>query len=1018
MTVDVSALPTIQTLLSADETAIDALLAGLAPPETAALLQQLKQEIDSGRAGPRAPALVALAERAAARHPDHPDLTALAAWIAGNAAVLAGEWAAALTAYECATAAYRAIGDEYSVACLRVGEMGARLRLGQRAEARAVAREIAPVLRAHNDQLRLASIAANLGALALEQEQRPATALRYYTHAARRYHALGRSLDVARMLLDSAYALIELDDFRRARRRLLAARRIFESNGVASNVYRIEMDLGVLEARRGRYNRALRYLHAAQAGFEALGYLTHAAVAEADLYRAYLALNCADEVVARAETPPARLHGFDRHALTLDLIAAHQQRGDHHAARLLLSQFRRELGDDPALAVWRAQAALEAATLALDGGRPEEAAREALRGGATLRAQRRIVPAALADLIAAAAYLELGQSAEAASLVARADAVAGRLSRPLAWRAAALAARLAQVEGRWSDAAAHLERAIAVVETLRGNVPLMEWRASFLDDKVALYADRAALALITGDPVEAWTWVERGKARALAELLAAAPGGASAGGAASDRELARLEEEIHWLEQRLVEADWATEAAPHRRQTERRLAEAYRRLRLLEGESPQPSPWEGAGPPLRPSPWEEEGVEGMGRGARYDRRPAREGEGRSQTELEAVRTALAPGEALVEFMIAGREERLSAFVITHDTFHVATDLGRLPDLWETLAGLLRFDLDDFRASLPTPLRPPPGALEGGLAVSPSSPSPDASAVLSPSEGEGRGGGPAAWQARTLAHLQALYAALLAPLTSWLEGSRRLLVVPAGQLFYVPFHALHDGAGFVADRWEVRYAPSALSARLCAARATARPEGGTPLVAGVAAGGTLPHVYEEVRAVAATLPGARCLLDEAVTPEALRRAAPGVSLLHLAAHAEFRADNPLFSSLRLGAGRRLHVYAIGRLQLARARLVTLSACETGMSAVQGGDLLGLVQGFFAAGAPSLVVSLWPVLDAATAPLMVAFYRRLVAGEGKAAALRAAQQEIRTRFSHPYLWAPFILLGDAGPLQGET
>ncbi|MCZ7571849.1 MAG: CHAT domain-containing protein [Ardenticatenaceae bacterium] len=947
-------MPTVQDLLDAHEARVRALLACLTPEDTATLLRQIKQEIDSGRAVPNAPRLVALAEKAAAQHPDHPEFAALAAWIAGNAATIANECESALVAYARATAAFRAVGDEYSVACLRVGEMVARVRLGQRSDARAVAREIAPVLRAHNDQLRLATLAGNLGVLAIE-EQRPATALRYYTRAARRYRALGRPSDVARMLLDSAYALIELDDFRRARRRLLAARRAFEAEGVAAYVSLVEQDLGVLEARRGRYDRALRHLHAARAGFEALGQSTDAAVAEADLARVYLALNCADEVVAHSETLRARLQGFDRHTLTLDLIAAHRARGDGHTAAQLLARLRGELGDDPALSGWHAQVALEAATLALDAGQPADALREGQQAARILRAQRRAVPGVLADLMTAAASMELGRPADAAPLIARAGAEAQRLSRPLAWRAAALAARLAHLEGRLAEAAAFLERAIGIVETLRGTVPLDEWRASFLDDKLSLYTERAALAQAEGDAVEAWAWAERARGRALVELLASAPQPttSSAGGHRQrDREVVRLEEEIHWLEQRLADAQWGVAAPARQQHTERRLAEAYRRLRLIEGEA--------AAKPVQP-----------GLNEPHTSPLA------ASVDLAAVRSALAPDEALVEFMVTGREERLSAFVVTRDTLHTVGDLGVLPDLWETLAELLRFDLDDFRAA------PPAAWADPG------------------------------WQARTVAHLQTLYEALLAPLAPWLERARRVVVVPTGQLFYVPFHALHDGARFVADRWELRYAPSAHSVRLCAERAQSQPGSGTPLVAGVAAAGGLPHVYEEVAAVAEALPGARCLLDEAATLEALRTAAPDVTVLHLAAHAEFRADNPLFSSVLLGAGRRLHVYAIGRLQLRRAHLVTLSACETGMSAVQGGDLLGLAHGFFAAGAPALVVSLWPVLDAATAPLMTAFYRRLVANEGKAAALRAAQAEIREHFPHPYLWAPFVLLGDASP-----
>ena len=101
------------------------------------------------------------------------------------------------------------------------------------------------------------------------------------------------------------------------------------------------------------------------------------------------------------------------------------------------------------------------------------------------------------------------------------------------------------------------------------------------------------------------------------------------------------------------------------------------------------------------------------------------------------------------------------------------------------------------------------------------------------------------------------------------------------------------------------------------------------------------------------------------------------MLHLACHGQFRPDNPLFSSLRLGDGwltvRDAYTLDVG------ASLVTLSACETGVSAVAPGDeLIGLVRGFFSAGAPSLLLSLWTVDDEATAELMKDFYTTLARG----------------------------------------
>jgi CHAT domain-containing protein len=132
------------------------------------------------------------------------------------------------------------------------------------------------------------------------------------------------------------------------------------------------------------------------------------------------------------------------------------------------------------------------------------------------------------------------------------------------------------------------------------------------------------------------------------------------------------------------------------------------------------------------------------------------------------------------------------------------------------------------------------------------------------------------------------------------------------------------------------------------------------------------------------------------------------VLHLACHGYFRPDNPLFSSLRLADGW-LTVRDAYDLDLS-CDLVTLSACETGVSAIAPGDeLIGLARGFFSAGAPALLVSLWRVDDHITADMMASFYKQLREGDGPAAALRHAQRELLERHPHPFFWSPFVLLG---------
>ncbi|HND21768.1 MAG TPA: CHAT domain-containing protein, partial [Acidobacteriota bacterium] len=98
----------------------------------------------------------------------------------------------------------------------------------------------------------------------------------------------------------------------------------------------------------------------------------------------------------------------------------------------------------------------------------------------------------------------------------------------------------------------------------------------------------------------------------------------------------------------------------------------------------------------------------------------------------------------------------------------------------------------------------------------------------------------------------------------------------------------------------------------------------------------------------------------------------------------------------------------------ADLVTLSACDTGRGKeVRGEGIVGLTCGFMYAGAPRLVVSLWPVSDSATAELMTAFYQGLLKeGLRPAAALRKAQLKLQQskRWNSPTYWAAFQLQGE--------
>ena len=115
---------------------------------------------------------------------------------------------------------------------------------------------------------------------------------------------------------------------------------------------------------------------------------------------------------------------------------------------------------------------------------------------------------------------------------------------------------------------------------------------------------------------------------------------------------------------------------------------------------------------------------------------------------------------------------------------------------------------------------------------------------------------------------------------------------------------------------------------------------------------------------------------------------GAGIAHVAAHASFRADNGLWSSIELADGV-LTVYELEQLRHP-PQVVVLSACQSGLSSVRPGDeMMGLVAALLALGTSSVVASVVPVEDQASEEFMVGLHQRLVAGEPPAAALAGAQ-----------------------------
>jgi CHAT domain-containing protein len=269
-----------------------------------------------------------------------------------------------------------------------------------------------------------------------------------------------------------------------------------------------------------------------------------------------------------------------------------------------------------------------------------------------------------------------------------------------------------------------------------------------------------------------------------------------------------------------------------------------------------------------------------------------------------------------------------------------------------------------------------------------------------------------------ATLRRLYQNLLAPLAGQLAAFSNLIIVPHGSLHYVPFHALFDGAKYLIETHELSYLPASSFLRH---RHDVKRTGQGMLAVGYSYQDRLPHAVAEAQSLGERWQAELVCGDEA-TRQRVQALMSGRRVVHLATHGEFHRDNPLFSGLALADGW-LTTLDVFNLRLS-ASLVTLSGCHTGRNTIGGGDeLLGLMRAFLAAGACTLVLSQWAAEDQATALLMDRFYGQLADGASKAAALREAQlgllyedepSEALSYHRHPFFWAPFYLVGDAGIL----
>ncbi len=276
-----------------------------------------------------------------------------------------------------------------------------------------------------------------------------------------------------------------------------------------------------------------------------------------------------------------------------------------------------------------------------------------------------------------------------------------------------------------------------------------------------------------------------------------------------------------------------------------------------------------------------------------------------------------------------------------------------------------------------------------------------------------------------------YDLLIRPLKKSLEGVNQLCILPDSYLNYIPFQALKNTETnhYLIEDFAIYYVYSlSLLSELRSNQTYGRDSilafgnpnfGNSGIKKMNQVFVALPKSEQEVISIGKIYGDkSQILLFNEASETNFKKRAKDYGVLHLATHGIFDEIDPMSSSVLLSADRKedgfLSAGEIIKMKM-NADLVVLSACETAKGKFsEGQEMLGLSRAFFGASVPTIIGSLWQVDDQSTKILMETFHNnsnnKIV---NYAKALQAAQINLlrNTKYSDPYFWAPFVLVGDS-------
>jgi CHAT domain-containing protein/tetratricopeptide (TPR) repeat protein len=876
------------------------------------------------------------------------EVRAVADWTMGIAHLTRGEMARAVELFDAAAEAFRGLGDADHAAQTQVPKIMALSMLSQYTEATACAEEAGQAFIALGDARSAGKVRLNLSALH-ERLGAYLEAVHESRSAAVLFARVGDSELSVMADINTGNALTGLGDFEEALRIYARAQMRAATHGFPVLEALVEESVALVHLARGQYHTALAGFENSRRRYELLGMPQHLATAEKQLGDAYLELRLLPEAVALFEQAIARFERLnfpDEQAWTYVQLGRAQALLAHPEKAAASFSRSAQLFVQQGIGVGESTVSLARAELALSAGDPRLAQCLAEQAAVGFETADLADACLRADLVRADAFLSLG-NVEAASKL-----FAGTLSRANALQLLSVRVRCltgqglaAQAQGDLAVAQSALSAAIELFEDQRRALPGDDLRTAFLSDHLRPYHALLQMSLQAHTTSPSATLAAEVLFQ-LERVRARSLGERLSHTANSEHSEAtqKLRDRLNWLYHQVQRREEEGESS-------KALVQEVRNVewQLLEQ--------------TRRARLAAPGVVGSSPGSAS---AAAGGNIDGRLTIASLQTLLGEADALVEYGV--QDDELFACVLRPSGVTLHRNLASWCQVLDALRAA-RFQIETL----------------------------------------GHGAAPVqqhikALTQRALVRMQQLHALVWAPLADTLEPCRRLLVVPHAQLAWLPFAALHDGSAALAERFELAVVPSAQLAMRGYLQQTVAPQ--QVFVLGESS--RLPHAAEEANFVGSLFDDARVFVGEQATLAAVQRDSGNASVVHLACHAQFRSDNPMFTALHLYDGA-LTVELAETLCL-RPGLVVLSGCETGLSELGCGDeMVGLVRAFLVAGTSRVLATSWPIDDLHAARFMANFYGACRRGLAPAAALRQAQTEAMKDDPHPFYWAAYSLYG---------